>query len=241
MAGWPAGPGSHALLVALTAQTHSPGPCSHVLLVALATQTHSPVTRWLAQWLSDCVSLAFQLRRHFAAHAFSAFVSTGWLAGPCSHALLVALTAQTYSPGPCSHVLLVALTTQTHIPVAGWLAQWLSDCVSLAFQLRRHFAAPAFSAFVSTGWLAGPCSHALLVALTAQTHSPAPCSHALLVALTTQTHIPEAGWLAQWLSDSVFLAFQLRRHFAAPAFSTFVSTGWLAGRLALVHIDSARL
>ena len=81
MAGWPAGPGSHALLVALTAQTHSPGPCSHVLLVALATQTHSPVTRWLAQWLSDCVSLAFQLRRHFAAPAFSAFVSTGWLAG----------------------------------------------------------------------------------------------------------------------------------------------------------------
>ena len=91
----------------------------------------------------------------------------------------------------------MALTTQTHIPVAGWLAQWLSDCVSLAFQLRRRLAAPAFSAFVSTGWLAGPCSYALLVALTAQTHSPAPCSHALLVALTTQTHIPVAGWLAQ--------------------------------------------
>ena len=32
------------------------------------------------------------------------------------------------------------------------------------------------------------CSHAVLVALTTQTHSPAPCSHALLVALTTQTH-----------------------------------------------------
>ena len=146
MAGWPAGPGSHALLVALTAQTHSPGPCSHVLLVALATQIHSPVTRWLAQWLSDCVSLAFQLRLHFAAHAFSAFVSTGWLAGPCSHALLVALTAQTHSPAPCSHALLVALAAQTHIiPEAGWLAQWLSDCVSLAFQLRR----PCFLSFLA--------------------------------------------------------------------------------------------
>ena len=46
----------------------------------------------------------------------------------------------------------------------------------------------------------------------------------------------QAGWLAQWLSAYVFLAFQLRRHFAGPAFSAFVSTGWLADRLALVHM-----
>ena len=151
------------LLVTLTTQTHSPAPCSHALLVALAAQTHIPEAGWLVQWLSDCVSLIFRLRRHFAAPAFSAFVSTGWLAGPCSHALLVALTAQTHSPAPCSH--------------------------------------------------------ALLVALTAQTYSPGPCSHVLLVALTTQTHIPVAGWLAQWLSDCVSLAFQLRR----PCFLSFLA------------------
>ena len=46
----------------------------------------------------------------------------------------------------------------------------------------------------------------------------------------------QAVWLAQWLSAYVFLAFQLRRHFAGPAFSAFVSTGWLADRLALVHM-----
>ena len=152
--------------------------------MALAAQTHIPEAGWLAQWLSDCVPLAFQLRRPFATPAFSAFVSTGWLAGRL--ALVHMLCLWLYYLNPLSIPLFTCPACGPHSSNPYPRAPNYPHCTTHPATLH-HPTHPHCTTHPLT----------LLVTLTTQTHSPAPCSYALLLALTTQTHSPVAGWLAQ--------------------------------------------